>query len=243
MEGQPVVKTPWRVVGLVVRVVLLAILLWGGVVSGLSTFPREGTAAELRAALDDKDTIVYLVDAREVRWSNHPLHWRRLIVNQDGSLSSDAGLDLEGRIGGDSDPAPEDPDEPREIDVLLAAAELRGVTVVRADGDNWPPAWFEDVPARYGWLVPLAWFATLLAMLARSRPRYANRWGWFWMFFFGGVGAPLYLLLEPQPIWAAMDGPMPPARSRLDGGGGCLMALLLALVSGLGLIGLGALFG
>ncbi|MBB3729719.1 hypothetical protein [Nonomuraea dietziae] len=217
MEGRPAVRTPWRVVGLVVRVVLLSILLWGGLVSALSTFTREGTMEELRAALGDGDTVVYLPHPREVRWSDGPFGWRRLPLDDSRSV--------------------------REIDRLLDAAGPPGATVVRADHDSWPPDWFEDVPARHAWLVPLAWFGTLLAMLARSRPRYANRWGWFWMFSVGGIGAPLYLLLEPQPIWAAMDGPMPPARSRLDGGSGCLVAILLAFVSGLGIAGLSGLFG
>ncbi|WP_431894610.1 hypothetical protein [Nonomuraea sp. bgisy101] len=208
------VRTPWRVAALVARVLLLVTLLWGGILVALGDRATDGTEEELRAALRRSDTVVLVKDSDELSWSRAPTGWRRL--------------------------ATADPDEwAAELD----AAEVRGVTVVREDGDRWPPHWFEEVPSRYGLLVPAAWFITLLAMLGRSRPRYASRLGWFWLFAVGGVGAPLYLLMEPQPIWMALDEPLAPLDSRLDGLSGCLASIALAIVSGLAVFGVMALFG
>ncbi|MFE3450921.1 hypothetical protein ACFXJ8_18515 [Nonomuraea sp. NPDC059194] len=213
MEGHLAVRTPWRIAGLVARVLLLATLLWGMLLSVLNTVTTEGTKEELRAALHRPDLVVTVEDTGELRWSASPVGWRSL-----------------------------HPDKPGSMDAELSAAQARGVTVVRADRDRWPPDWFEEVPSRYGLLVPVAWFLTLLAMLASSRPRYASRLGWFWLFAIGGVGAPLYLLMEPQPIWAALDDPLPPRSSRLEGAGGCLVSIALGMVSGAAVLGLAALF-
>lgn len=214
MEGHLAVKTSWRVIGLVARLLLLVTLLWGTCLVALSTRTTEGTPEELRAALRGRDTVVLVAPSGELCWSRTPTGWRRLATTGPGEWAAE-----------------------------LDAAETRGVTVVRKDRDSWPPEWFEEVPSRYGLLVPAAWFITLLAMLSRSRPRYASRLGWFWLFLIGGVGAPVYLLMEPQPIWMALDDPLPPRDSRLDGLGGCLASLGLAVVSGLAVLGLAALFG
>ncbi|MGW5681451.1 hypothetical protein [Nonomuraea sp. NPDC003754] len=214
MESPSGVRPAWRVVGSVARTLLLVTLLWGAILVALSTVAAEGTPEQLRTALHRPDTVVLVKDTGELRWSTGPLGWRSLY-----------------------------PDGRAAMDAALAAAEERGVTVVRADRDRWPPEWFEDVPARHGVLVPLAWSVTLLVMLARSRPRYATRWGWFWLFTVGGVGALLYLVMEPQPIWRALDDPLPPGGSRLDGVGAFLVAFAVAVVTGVGFFGVASLFG
>jgi hypothetical protein len=56
-------------------------------------------------------------------------------------------------------------------------------------------------PLRYA--AGAVWLLTLVHMLAQGGHRVANRWAWFWMFTIGQVGALLYLLREPTPLWRA----------------------------------------
>ncbi|WP_019203302.1 hypothetical protein [Tsukamurella sp. 1534] len=78
----------------------------------------------------------------------------------------------------------------------------RGVRVAQEDDDENTIviAWPFEAPAWFGTLLGLTWLATFLAMLS-SRPRWGNRWAWFWMFVIGQVGVLLYLLVEPAPLW------------------------------------------
>ncbi|MFG1827745.1 hypothetical protein ACGFIJ_35160 [Microbispora bryophytorum] len=66
-------------------------------------------------------------------------------------------------------------------------------------------------------------------MIGTDRPRLGNRWAWFWLFTVGEVGAMLFLLLEPRPLWRGLE-PQNPVRNRMGGGGGCVLALCLSLV-------------
>ncbi|MGX9297572.1 hypothetical protein [Tsukamurella paurometabola] len=130
----------------------------------------------------------------------------------------------------------------------------RGVQVETYDDMmiNWPfriPTWF-------GTAVAIAWVLTFLAMLT-SRPRWGNRWAWFWMFTIGQVGAPLYLLLEPRPLWhsfqlAGLRRPEPapdttrgtgPREDRRTGGEGCALSLVVGFGAAVAAAGIGWLAG
>lgn len=110
----------------------------------------------------------------------------------------------------------------------------RGVKVQTADRDSWID-WPFGIPTWFGYLVAGTWLIAFLTMLS-SRPRYGNRWAWFWLFTIGQVGAPLYLILEPLPLWRAVRGeePVPitdenPGRERWSGLQGCLGSILTGL--------------
>ncbi|MFI6504691.1 hypothetical protein [Nonomuraea typhae] len=224
---------PWRVAGLAVRFVLAVTLLWGAFLTALSTFPAERELADFRRDLraGRVETIVVVegndslsssssggsASVSSLTWTADSLIWRRLREPWNARY----------RV--------------RELDTDLAAASFSGTLIRRPDGGGrgfWP-AWPAEVPHRYGWFVQLAWITAFFVMLA-SRPRLANRWAWFWMFTVGQYGAPLFVLLEPRPIWSALDPVPPRVVQPVSGGAGCALALLLAYASGVLLWGIGA---
>ncbi|MCS3780114.1 hypothetical protein [Tsukamurella ocularis] len=130
----------------------------------------------------------------------------------------------------------------------------RGVQVETYDDTivRWPfrtPTWF-------GTTVAIAWMLTFLAMLT-SRPRWGNRWAWFWMFVIGQVGALLYLLLEPRPLWhsfriAALRRPdatldatreANPREDLRTGSEGCALSLVVGFGAAVTAAGIGWLAG
>src|SRR4051812_2596226 len=52
LEQVPVLRTEVRIAAVVVRVILLAVLLWGSLVAVLSALPRERSAEEFHARWD-----------------------------------------------------------------------------------------------------------------------------------------------------------------------------------------------
>lgn len=187
----------FRTIGFVVRLVLLLALIGGLVVTSAASLPSPRTLEQFRgAALAGRvDQVNYWVgDSRQVmslEWSESPLAWYRV----DGRIA-----DVEG---------------PYTVDRL--AANFRHVmdhpyVVVQEPGTDATgivPDWPFDV--RGGWWIAGAWLLAFFVMLG-STPRLANRWAWFWLFTVGQIGALLYLVLEPRPLWR---GPVrgPSARS------------------------------
>lgn len=114
----------------------------------------------------------------------------------------------------------------------------QGVDVTRENDDAGLLTWPLRGPAWMSTLLGLTWLAVFLVMLG-SRPTYATRWAWFWMFVVGQLGALVYLLLEPAPLWRratvaeeAEDSAVPVApRTRWNGLQGFAGSILL-LVGG-----------
>ncbi|HUR05380.1 MAG TPA: hypothetical protein VM347_22760 [Nonomuraea sp.] len=92
---------------------------------------------------------------------------------------------------------------------------------------------------RGGWWIAASWVLVILTMLF-APPRLANRWAWFWLFTVGQVGAILYLVLEPRPLWQG-PGEGLTRDKRVNGGSGCAYSIILAIVSGLAALGIGRL--
>ena len=110
------------------------------------------------------------------------------------------------------------------------AASGHPVAVAYVD-NNGPREWIVRVPwAPLRYAVIAVWLLALVHMVARGGHRVANRWAWFWMFTIGQVGALLYLLREPVPLWRAE---LPDTgRAPIRGGMGFIYAVLYAFAVG-----------
>ncbi|GHH65880.1 hypothetical protein GCM10017673_10690 [Streptosporangium violaceochromogenes] len=224
------VRGGWWIAGIAVRAVLLAVLLWGVLTVTLSLAPSARTLAEFRFALaaGRVSTVVYqegggTVEAAEgggrrgtatrevsaLKWSEGPLIWHRVTPPVlDGSrfytverLWKEASALPPGTIVGE----PAGGDEGRLY-------------------PDWPFRKYGQGEIRW---IGAAWVLSLLIMLG-SRPRLGNRWAWLWMFMLGKVGAILFLLLEPRPLWRGRESRLEP-REPIGGGRGFLVAILLSL--------------
>ena len=194
---------------------LLVVLLWGALVTVLSLNPVPRTQEEFRAAA--AAGRITTVEFREqngdlsyVRWTEGPLVWRwispRPLVENSGAYTV---TDLRRDLGDES--------------VRTTRVEShRG-------GGMFLPSWPFEVPGPTGGWVAVAWVLTILIMLG-STPRLGNRWAWFWMFGIGQVGAILFLLLEPRPLWFRA-GERPAPRKRLEGGFGFLTAIGFGMIT------------
>jgi len=80
-------------------------------------------------------------------------------------------------------------------------------------------------------------------LLGRSRAWLANRWAYFWLFM-AGIGVPLYVLAEPEPLWwsparravsvaGRQAGGAPVAGPLLRGGRGFVLALAVSALTGI----------
>ncbi|MBG0814799.1 hypothetical protein [Planomonospora sp. ID82291] len=221
-------RTPWWAVGLAVRIALLALLLWGVLVSALRASPAERTLEDFRAAAGAGR--VTHVDYREqdgdvyrLAWAEGPLAWREvqgLPVGDGPAVYPVARLHRD--LGADRPRLAEPEHDP--------------------DADGFFPDWPFAVPGDgLGRWVGVAWVAAFLIMLG-STPRLGNRWAWFWLFTVGQLGALLFLLLEPRPIWFGPERE-PAPRKRWDGGTGCLLSIGLALAAVAAAVALGRLAG
>ncbi|MGI5488445.1 hypothetical protein [Microtetraspora malaysiensis] len=232
-------REPYRIAGLWVRVLLLVVLVWGGLVTLLSVAPRERALADLRADLA-AGRVTYVIytgggdaraELREVRWSTAPLFWYRARSPWPGDGPyTQAGLltDVAPEIS-DADASVPDPRP-----VVRRAEDEPGRGIF--------PSWPFRVPLPYAsWAVTTAWIATLLIMLGTTRPRLGNRWAWFWLFTVGKIGAVAYLLSEPRSLWRGL-GPQDPPPSPLGGGQGCLLAVCLQFLVPFALYGAGVAF-
>ncbi len=230
-SGEPgELRQGWRIAGFAVRIVLLSMLLFGGLVVALSMSPSPRTLPEFRAALSAGRvrTVDYQAStgqgAEEVYrlvWSERPLVWHRIeqLPIEDGERSYTVEQLWRDTAG-------------TGADVLRRTATPSGRTL------RWP----FDLPPRLGlWWVGAAWGLTFLIMLG-STPRLGNRWAWLWMFTGGQIGAIMFLLFEPRPLWYRR-GQLPPPRRRLGGGLGFLASIPLAFLAGLIAMAVGVLSG
>lgn len=71
-----------------------------------------------------------------------------------------------------------------------------------------------------------AGLATLILLIGGPQPRLATKWAWFWLLGIGPLSL-AFLLLEPVPVW---QREALPARNRLTGGWGFVIALVAGLV-------------
>ncbi|MCW2880525.1 MAG: hypothetical protein JWQ95_4625 [Sphaerisporangium sp.] len=214
------VRDPYRVAGLWARVALLVVLLWGGLVTALSMNPPNHPVEDFRAALRAGE-VTYVLESGtgrldDLRWSSGPLLWYRaeVLTYHTGKSYKDYDRNTFGR----------DLDAARRYPIVRPAPSRHG-------GNGLFPDWPFRVPVPHAdWLVPAAWIATLLIMLSTARPRLGNRWAWFWLFTVGQVGAILYLMLEPRPVWRGLD-PQVSGSSWMGGGQGCLASIALGVLS------------
>lgn len=162
------------------RVVLLLALLVGGGASLLPQFATTASLAALDANLSAGRVAVATVEGSgTVRWSADWWRWRRAAVPA-GTGDREAWLRdrVAGRAAPDGGP--------------VTVARIGGGLVGRLAEPVWEPL---------RWTVLAAGLAAFALMFARRRRWFADRSGWFW-FFVGGLGAPLFLLLEPEPLWS-----------------------------------------
>ncbi|CAM3208453.1 hypothetical protein [Tsukamurella hominis] len=215
------------------RVAALLVLLTAAVAAATAAHPRDADYAEFARELDRGAVVqVMLPDSSSssiddetvwtATWSTGPFQWRR------GPIAD--------RL---QTPVAEFRD----------AMRARGVRVKAEDGDAHLLAWPLRGPHWVTTVIGLTMLATLVAMLA-SRPVYGTRWAWFWMIVIGQVGALLYLVLEPAPLWrgrsgaaAAADAPeaegAPAPRSRWNGLQGFGWSVLLLLAGAMASSGIG----
>ncbi|GAA4599047.1 hypothetical protein GCM10023194_78050 [Planotetraspora phitsanulokensis] len=220
-----VLREPYRIAGLWVRVILLVVLLWGGLLTVLSANPRERSAADFQAALRAKQVtyVLYEGDDNHVRgwrWSTGPLLWYR-------------AQEL-------TRPTPMRPDLTVELDTVDPRPVVRWVSGhdnTLGPFPNWP---FQVPEPTANLLVKVAWIATFVIMIGTARPRLGNRWAWFWLFTIGEIGAIMFLFSEPRAVWRGL-GPQGPDPGRMGGGRGFLMAIclnwLISIVAFVGIFG------
>ncbi|GAA3443084.1 hypothetical protein [Planomonospora venezuelensis] len=232
----------WRVAGFAVRLTLLVLLLAGAFLVALSVTPSDRTLGEFRAALeaDRVSRVVYRPQEGGVSrlvWSEGPLVWH----------------EVPGLLTGEGPGTYPVEQFRRDIHTIPGRVVREGP---ERDSRGIFPNWPFLVPVAQGaWTVGVAWVLALLIMIG-SVPRLGNRWAWFWLFTVGQIGAILFLLLEPRPIWrgigrerAAGQEPSgePEPRSRLNvrlgGGTGCLLSIAVGIVSAIAAVGLGMLMG
>lgn len=217
--------------GFAVRLLLLLLLLWGALMSSASFVPSTRTVEQFRGALmaGEIDRVSYrALDSGELValvWSESPLTWHEV----SGEVADSEAPYMIARLDADVDRAPVRPS------VVEGSARA-------PDADNWIfPDWPFRIPGGPNlWWVAAAWIATFVAMLG-FKPRLANRWAWFWLFTVGQMGAFLFLILEPRPLWKGVgEGVNRPDRT--DGCSGCFYSILLSFVSVLVAVGVGQLF-
>jgi hypothetical protein len=207
-------------------VLLLLVLATGGGTVVASVHPAARHQQDLVADLDAGRVthLEYRSGDFHVRWVDGWWRWRETVlesrpVNGAGSTAQSSTAWLRARVDASGHP----------VAVYDGATPRTGWWVNRV----------EPAPLKVATGVTL--LVTFLIMLGRQRHRYANRWAWFWLFTIGQLGALLYLVLEPQPLWRPGSWPPRPARSLTRGGVGCLWAIGLSITAGLVLAALAAL--
>ncbi|WP_436758019.1 hypothetical protein [Streptosporangium sp. V21-05] len=211
----PEVRRGWRIVGLTIRSILLIILIFGFLITVLNRAPLPETRAEFRAAAAADRVSLVEYDERDgairyVRWTEGPLTWRELDAEALGTAPPSYTMaDLKGDLG-------------RSGAKVTELSDSREIAL----GSRWILE--IPIPVGGGWPIA-AWALTFLIMLG-STPRLGNRWAWFWILGTGWIGAILFLLLEPRPLWFAA-GRVPAPRERLGGGRGFLLGMLLSPLS------------
>jgi hypothetical protein len=224
LVGPPRVFTAgW--LGRVVRGVAFIVLVVGAFTVVASFAPASRSTEDFTAdlAAGRVSYVEYQSGLGEVRWVSDWVRWRQ------ARLTSPPLPDTGGVSGQARDRA--------WLNQQIAASgrQLRLEEFRNSGPGEWPfrIPW---PPLRYA--AGAVWVLALLHMLSRGGHRVANRWAWFWMFTFGQIGALLYLVREPVPLWRSE---LPDAgRAPMRGGIGFLSAILLSIVAGV--VGFGIAF-
>jgi hypothetical protein len=213
----------------VVRTVLLAILVVAGVSVLAVSNPRFRQPTDLTADLGAGrvTSVSFNSDSGEIGWTVGLWHSYRTMA--DDRVIPDDQADTDGSDG------TEDFDSTTAERAWLRQQIIAsGHRLTIQDADSSSGIWVGDVRWQHlRTLAGIAWGFALLLMLFRDRRRVANRWAWWWLFVIGGAGAPLYLLLENEPLWRPAGGPRrEPPRRPLNGLAGFAYALCMAVVIG-----------
>ncbi|SDL39153.1 hypothetical protein [Nonomuraea jiangxiensis] len=210
----------------VIRLALLVPLLGGMLISTAASLPTSRTLAQFRTAAlaGEIDRVNYRDSDSGVlewlEWSEAPLVWHHV----DAGFTDTEGPYTTARLMTDVRQASAPPSLVRE-------------SMAGSSGNDFLPDRPFDIPG--GWWVAVSWGLAFLVMLC-STPRLANRWAWFWMFTVGQIGALLYLVLEPRPLWRG-PGEGLNRGERVSGGRGCGYSILLAITSVIVAAGIGGL--
>jgi hypothetical protein len=228
------VRVGWRAgdwLRLGFRSLVLLVLLAGAVNALAVSHPQQRSSEELVAdlAAGRVKHLAYDDGTNDISWSTDWWRWQVTTAPHDVLIRAEPALGI----------PPVDP-------------SLRWLyRQVDASGKHLPVHVSASSPRRDYWLGQVAWpplrlvtaivwLVTLGVMLMTARHRYANRWAWFWLFTVGQVGALLYLVLEPRPIWRPAARPAPD-RTPITGGTGFLWSLVLSVVVGIAVVLIGAL--
>jgi hypothetical protein len=225
----------WWNLGL--RLVLLAVLAVAAVVALPSAKPQssdvENFLSDLRSGR--VASVRYVGQSVEVRWSTDWSHWYHASLQEAPLPKLPPAPD-----GAVADNAPDGTADQWVQQALLATGHPRlNFDIIDTAHEPGRLAWAGQLPW-HGfsvWAVTAAGLAFAL-MLLRREHRFGNRWAWFWvMGATSGLGAVLYLILEPGPVWQrpSRRRPLPP-RPAFFGGAGFLIAL--AFTPALALVGL-----
>lgn len=212
-----------QVAQLLFRITSLTILLAGALLAAIGHHPREADHPEFSAALERGRIERVVLPAAQSRpstvhtasWSTGPWQWRKGAVTTSATDADEFRRDMAAH-GVAVETTFDDEDDDRVFDQPF-----------------WAPQWWGNV-------IGALWLVMFFAMIA-SRPRYGNRWAWFWLFTVGEIGVFLYLLLEPTPLWrprfrdshtdvdpTPITDVIAPDR-RWTGGQGCLASILAAI--------------
>ncbi|MEO3861441.1 hypothetical protein [Acrocarpospora sp. B8E8] len=192
--------------------------------------PSPRTVEQFRSAVmaGDVDRVSYQIfgpdELASLVWSESPLVWHEV----EGRIADSEGLYTPERLMADV----------RRASVRPSVVQHGGrePAVSNSIFPDWP---FELPGGSNLWWVAAVWVAAFVSMLG-STPRLANRWAWFWMFTVGQVGALLFLIMEPRPLWKGPGEGLTPTE-RIEGGRGCLYSILLGFVSVAVALGVGQL--
>ncbi|GAA1011130.1 hypothetical protein Aple_056820 [Acrocarpospora pleiomorpha] len=213
-----------------VRLLLLLLLLCGALVTSASYMPSPRTVEQFRSAVaaGEVDRVSYQEfgadELAALVWSESPLVWHEV----QGSIADSEGPYTTERLRADM----------RRASVRPSLMEERGggPVVNNSIFPDWP---FGFRGGSNLWWIAAVWVVTFVAMLF-STPRLANRWAWFWMFTVGQIGAFLFLITEPRPLWKGPGEGLAPT-NRIEGSRGCLYSIALSFVSLAAVLGAGQL--
>ncbi len=195
------------------RLVLLLVLLAGAVSVAAAARPSMRPESDLTSdiAAGRVTYLDYDAAGHDVRWVTGRWRWHETTLetwrtDADQSSTGDTALTW-------------------LYQQINASGQVVSVRIRTGQDSGWWPS--EIIWDRLEMATTAAWIGTFLLMLGTTRHRYANRWAWFWLFILGQVGALLYLVLEPQPIWRPRSWP-PRGRPPIGGGSGFLWSILLS---------------
>jgi hypothetical protein len=204
--------------GRAVRAIAIVVLLLAAATVLLSLSPAWASADAFTGDLAGGrvDYVEYDQQSRTIYWVTDEVRWH----------AADVPAPL---VPGGSDGYQRSGQEQAWVEQQIAVS---GHPVAMAYVDNnGLREWIVKVPwAPLRYAAVAVWLLTLVHLLATGGHRVANRWAWFWMFTIGQVGALLYLLREPVPLWRAELPDNEPAPIR--GGVGFVYAVLYAFAVG-----------